>query len=166
MNVPAQSRPTHGNALIALPPMGGVLGAAYIWRVRAGEDAPSSARRHVSRLLVIWGLAAPVIRQVGLVVEDLIAGAAAPGSSPVMLEIARRRGRIAVAVHDVTPGLGTDAAERIGRRGMDLTRTLAHGLSLVPAPGGRGMAVVAKLTDMFPADTAPAVPTSSPEQVR
>ncbi|MET9669368.1 ATP-binding protein [Streptomyces sp. NPDC006475] len=121
--------------IYALPPMGGVLGAACTWHLRALPEAPQAAREAVARLLAIWRLDDTVVCLAGLVVEELVAGAVAHGASPVMLEAARRPGRIAFAVRDAAPSSTGDAP------------ALSSDISFAETPGQTGTAVVAEIAD-------------------
>ncbi|MER6789372.1 hypothetical protein ABT330_32965 [Streptomyces sp. NPDC000658] len=135
----------------ALPPMCGVLGAAYTWHVRPDLRSAAAAARTVRRLLALWRVEDATCGAAAVVAEELVGSAVRHGAPPLTLELARGQGVIALAVRSASPAdERADLAEYIAQHGLTLADALVEDLFLAPVPGEDGTAVVVHLKDAAP----------------
>ncbi|MGV9453812.1 hypothetical protein [Streptomyces sp. NPDC003635] len=133
----------------ALPPMCGVLGAAYTWYVRPDLRSAAAAARFVERLLGLWQVEDTVAAVAAVAAEELVCSAVRHSAPPLMLELARGPGVIALAVRCASPAAEPlELADYVEQHGLTLADALVEDLFLAPVPGEDGTAVVARVRDL------------------
>ncbi|MFF4632688.1 hypothetical protein [Streptomyces griseorubiginosus] len=150
----------------ALPPMCGVLGAAYTWYVRPDPRSAAAAARFVERLLGLWQTEDTVAAQAAMAAAELVSSAVEHSAPPLALELARGRGLIALAVRSASPAAcPTDLSAYVAENGLTLADALVEDLFLAPVPGEDGTAVVVHIRETAlppgPGTTEPATPDGS-----
>ncbi|MFF5477737.1 ATP-binding protein [Streptomyces sp. NPDC012935] len=159
------------DAVWPLPPLCGVLGAAYTWFVQPDPVSAPAAGRLVRRQLALWRVGATTSGLVALAVEELVAAAVEHSAPPLMLEVARRPGHIAIAVRSASPvRKPLVAAHYIEQHGLTLAEALVEDLFITAVPGDSGSAVVVHVADrpdepQPDADTPATGSASAPEEV-
>lgn len=78
--------------------MGGLLGGACSWFVRADHRAASAARRLLHRQLTLWQVRVSSARLAEMAVEVLLLRATSQATFPLVLEVARRREYVEIAI--------------------------------------------------------------------
>ncbi|MER7577018.1 hypothetical protein [Streptomyces sp. NPDC126514] len=143
----------------ALPPMCGVLGASYTWYVRPDLRSAAAAARFVERLLGLWEVEDTSAGLAAVAAEELVSSAVKHSAPPLMLELARRPGIIALAVRSASPSAGwLGLADYVEQKGLTLADALVEELFLAQIPGQDGTAVVVHLREL---PTRPATDASS-----
>lgn len=145
----------------ALPPMCGVLGAAYTWYVRPDLRSAAAAARFVERLLGLWQVEDTVAAVAAVAAEELVSSAVRHSAPPLMLELARGPGVIALAVRCASPATELGLADFVGQQGLTLADALVEDLFLAPVPGEDGTAVVAHVRDLPEQPSSPAEPVAA-----
>ncbi|MEU6091744.1 ATP-binding protein [Streptomyces sp. NPDC047085] len=157
---PSPRTPKDEDAVWPLPPIGGVLGPACAWSVQPGPLSAPAAGRLVHRTLALWNVDDTTCALTVLAVEELVAGAVRHGAPPLMLELARRQGHIAVAVSDASrPPTSPEPAAYIDGHDLTLADAITDTLVVTAAPAHTGTAVVVHIADTTadePAAPAPA----------
>ncbi|MFF7282265.1 hypothetical protein [Streptomyces griseorubiginosus] len=132
----------------ALPPMCGVLGAAYTWYVRPDPRSAAAAARVVERLLGLWQVEDAVAATASIAAAELVSSAVEHSAPPLALELARGRGLIALAVRSASPAAPpADLSAYVAENGLTLADALVEDLFLAPVPDGDGTAVVVHIRE-------------------
>ncbi|MFD3330474.1 hypothetical protein [Streptomyces sp. NPDC058701] len=92
------TRSARPHALHPLPPICGVLGPALIWDVRPVAWAADEARVQLEGVLRLWRPDPDVLRRAVPLAGVLVRAAIALGATPLRLHLARRAGRLLLAV--------------------------------------------------------------------
>lgn len=108
------------------------------------ERAPAQARRLTRQSLIGWQLPG-LVDAVVLAVSELVTNAVRYGRPPLAMELRRRKGRVALAVHDGNP---TEPQRSDGNLAAAPDKSAdAASNAASDAESGRGLTIVAALAD-------------------